>query len=390
MKKILITVILFGFFMPFFASHTKAASLPIDVWLPYWKKEAGIQETIPNLKPIWRLHPFAFEVQPDGTLVDAWNMDEVATDDFFLDVRKAKVKIVPTIAWHSGSQILNTLSSSTARAAHIDGIMAHVDAYKFDGVDIDYEAKPAESRDYFSKFLAELSKKLKAKKKTLSCTIEARTPLTSRFTVIPKDIEYANDYVAINKYCDEVNIMAYDQRNVDILLNAKKGKTGYYFPVADKEWVEKVIKETIKTISPKKIRLGVPTFGYDYVVTPVATSTATSTLLSSSTATSTYKETGIDAPGVITLGKYKYDRIGSLTYKDFKALPIGFDGTTYRNTAGELSAIYYQNGVTHFASISDATAIAQKVALAKKYKLQGVAIWTANGENDPKLWSVLK
>ncbi len=362
MRKIFILA-----FAAFFVSGTglAAAAYPVDVWLPYWKKTEGIAEATPNLAPIWRVHPFSYEVQSDGTIVDLWNMDEIATDDFFLDVRAAKAKVVPTIAWHNGTEIMNILSSSTARKAHIDGIVAHAEVYRFDGVDIDYEGKPAESREHFSAFLQELSARLRAQKKILSCTIEARTPLSSRFTVIPADLEYANDYVAINRYCDEVNIMAYDQRDVDIILNAQKGKGGLpYLPVADREWVEKVIQETVKTIDKKKIRLGVPTFGYEYEM-----------VLGKS-------DTGLVAGG--------YSRLRSITYRDFDGLVKASGMKPFRNAAGELSLFYISGNSIRIAWISDSEAVKAKVALAKKYGLKGVVVWTANGENDPNLWKVLK
>lgn len=361
-KKVIFSLIIIAFAIP---SGVFGASLPISAWIPYWRDEQGIAEISNYLKPLWQANPFSYEVQSDGTLVDLVGLEEILWQDFWIDARAEKVKMVPTIAWHNGEEIMATLSDTKLRTEHVSGILAHVDAFKYDGVDINYENKPAESRPYFSAFLKELSAGMKKRKKLLSCTIEPRTPLASRFLVVPKDQEYANDYKEINKYCDEVKIMAYDQRNVDILLNAKKGASGPYLPVADKDWVEKVIKETTKTISAKKIYLGVPTFGYEY---EIITTTSTNS-------TSTTKE---------------YRRIKSLTYKDFQIITSNLDQKPTRNSAGEISAVYPVGSSTYIAWMSDAEAIKQKVALVKKYKLKGVSLFSVNGEGDPGIWKILK
>jgi GH18 family chitinase len=189
---------------------------------------------------------------------------------------------------------------------------------------------------------------------------------------IPPEIEKCvNDFKSINAYCDEVRIMAYDQRNVDLKLNKAKGGVNYYMPVADKDWVKKVLDEAIKTINKKKIVLGIANFGYEYEVVKNDSDTL-------------------------------YDKRQSLTYTEMMTLASTTGSTPKRNAAGELSFVYEKQvpvssttptltvTSTRYISFSDATAIQEKVTLARKYGLKGVYLFKVDGESDPKLWTVLK
>ena len=350
-----------------------ATKFSYGVWIPYWKKVAAVPEVVANIAKIKIISPFSYEVQKNGKIWDAMKLkDESWLQLFELTGSQGKT-IIPTISWASGDEIHTNLSSSTLRAAHIKNILALVDQNDFDGVDIDYENKLADTRVYFTKFLTELKKELAKRKKTLVCTIEARTPTSSRFVTVPKDLEYANDFKEIGKVCDEVRIMAYGQGGIDLLLNkAKRAKGNYYMPVADKDWTEKVIKEALKSISKNKLVLGVPNFGYEYAV-------------SAATASSSVQ----------------YDRLRTISYKDINAIVANTGIQTKRNNAGELSVTYTTSSVSmatsttattslRFISFSDSYAIQDKTKLAKKYGLKGVAVFRIDGESDPKLWDILK
>ena len=354
MKKLVL--ILFILLVPAI-SHAK--SLEFSAWIPYWKKTAAVAETKTNLDQLNTILPFSYEVKVDGTIKDAMRIDQEPWVSLLTQARAKKIKIVPSILWNNSSAIKNTMSTQKNRNAHIKQIVDLVKANNFDGVDIDYENKPAEVFYTFGAFIRDLSTELHKNKKTLSCTIEPRLPPTSRFLTIPEEIRYANNYAIFNKYCDEVRIMAYDQMTADILLNKRKKSLGYYTPVADLDFVKKVLAYANHEINYSKVVLGVANYGYAYQVIDKGT-------------------------------YYDYKKLSALSYKTFTDLAQSTGSTPVRNTAGELSFAYVKEGQQRYAVISDSVAIATKVQLAKNIGLRGVVLFKVDGESDPKLWGVLK
>jgi len=373
-------ILLLGF-LPFVAD---AAALPFEVsgWIPYWRSATGTADAIAHISTFKEINPFGYTVKNDGTLFDAMKIDEAPWPEFIKAARAKKVRIIPTVMWSNGEAIHNILSKQKTRIALEDSITALVKEKGFDGIDIDFEGKKAETKNYFSTFLKGLYQRMG--KKWVMCTIEARTPLDSRFDTIPKDIQYANDFVEINKYCDRVRIMAYDQGSIDLRLN--EAVPGPYVPVADPRWVEKVIKLTAQTIAKKKIVIGVPTYGYEFELTPL--------------------EEG-----------YRYDLLWAFNPKYALDLAKHLGATPQRNAAKELSFTYVATSTSAApqtenqallgallatstpaavkASLrilwwSDANAIQDKVLLAKKLGVRGVAVFKIDGGEDPAMWNILK
>ena len=349
------------------------------VWIPYWQKTNGASSTLANLSSVTQISPFAFELQTDGIIKNVLKIDEEPWTTLIAEAKKKKIKVYPSILSYPHNDLEKNyqyllLAQRKSRNAHIKDIAALVNKNKFDGIDIDYEAKTLESGPYFSDFLTSLSKELHKTKKQLICTIEARTPADSRYATTSQEVlskvEYTNDYKVIGKVCDQVRIMAYDQLGDDAQLS-KNNSDSLYRPVADIKWIMKVLNLAMFDIPAKKIILGVPTYGYKYEVIPA---TATSSI--------------------------KYSRIGSMNfnYADDLAKSIGI--TPARNDAGELSFTYatttdisgnYLGGTHQFLVwYSDAVALADKIRIAKLYKLGGVAIFKIDGGQDPKIWTVLK
>ncbi|MEN9881238.1 MAG: hypothetical protein RLZZ308_421 [Candidatus Parcubacteria bacterium] len=370
MIKLLTTLFVFSQF--FFYAHA-VTTFTHAAWIPYWKKTDGASTTLANLNRFDEISPFSYEVTDTGSLIDASRIRQEPWTSLILEAKKKGIKVYPSILWIDRDAMEKTLNNKTERKLHIDEIVSEVVYYGFDGIDIDYEGKSAETRVGFSAFLKELSAQLKKNKKTLICTIEARTPVDSRYSKVTKEIlakiEYSNDYKAIGKYCDKVRLMTYDQIDGDVKLSTQY-KNELYRPIADIAWVKKVLTLTLRDIPAHKIIVGVATYGYKYEYTTSST------------------------------GTIAYKKIGSMNYKYADELAKSLGITPVRNKAGELEFSYASSTdlsnktvgsmKTYYVTYSDSVAIAEKIRIAKLYHLGGVAVFKIDGAQDPAIFGVIQ
>jgi spore germination protein YaaH len=232
-----------------------------------------------------------------------------------------------------------------------------------------------------------LAQRLHPAGEKLTCTVVPRTPPSSLYVTVPATIVYPENYTVLNQYCDEVRLMAYDQENVDLNLDASKGGDGtLYAPTADPDWVTKVVQLALQSISPKKIMLGIPTYGYEYEVSWAGGVT-------------TYQRVRAwDFFGAMD----RADSLGIATTRDNAGeLSFTFSSTTYiqeppiltsyvsSTEPAILKAVNPNATTTFFVSFPDAVSELQKVTLAKKYGLRGVMFFKADGDIDPAIWNSL-
>lgn len=376
----------------------QAAAKPLEVsgWIPYWRVATGTADVLPHLPALTEINPFGYVVRDDGSLYDAFGLGSPTSSTspmalaLITAAKAKKVRVIPTVMWSDTDAIHAILRKQKTRIALEDRIAALVKSQGFDGIDIDFENKKYEDRDYFSLFLKGLYQRMG--NKWVMCTIEARTPVSSRYdgTPPPDATHYVNDYIAINKYCDRVRIMAYDQGAIDVKLSG--AQKGPYIPVADPQWVEKVLTLAAKTIAKKKLVIGIPTYGYEYQVTR------------------------------LSLSGYRYDLLWALNPRYGTELAASLNIVPTRNSAGELSFLYtptstatdghevrlsnnplpatttvYAAGFAGATQLdppqnivwwSDASAMQDKVALARKLGLRGVAFFKFDGGEDQGLWNL--
>lgn len=330
-------------------------------WIPYWQKFQGCETVKSKLNFFNELSPFAFEVKSDGSLINTLKINESPWTDLLPKAGDSKILILPTILWTDSKTIHTILNSAAARKRHIRDIIHLIETKNFDGIDIDYEGKDASDKDIFSVFITELSCALKAKGYYLSCTVEAKTaddpPNGWQQT---RAMAWANDFSILNKYCDEIRIMAYDQPFQT--KGAKEWQDDSEYPYAanaDILWVEKVIKYALQKIAPEKIVLGIPTYGWEFTIKG-------------------------------TSKNWSYKRFKSTTYPQAVELAKSYSMIPKRDHSGELSFIYQKETENYLDYFPDGESIRQKIQLAKKYRLGGIVFFKLDGLEDKKMWESLK
>ena len=371
------------------------ASEEVEVsgWIPYWRASEGSKAAVSHIKAFSEVSPFGYTVKKDGTLYDAMKLKSSAWKKLFSSARKNDVLILPSVMMSDGAQIHAILSDASARTKHIDSIMSEVEKHDFDGIDIDYEGKRASTREHYSTFLKELKERLG--EKVLVCTIEARTPPESLYKVVPANLEYANDYPSINKYCDRVRIMTYDQQTADIKLNA--GATHPYAPVSDTRWVRKVMEFTKKTIDADKLSLGIPTYGHEYEITIYANGLYGYKKLWSFNpkyATDMAKKKKI-TPARSESGEMVVAYLPKKLPKTAGKLSVDAPEGTSKAEMAMYQARAYAMATGNPTKVnvmwwSDAGAIKEKVDLARELGIRGVGIFKIDGGFDKGLWNAIK
>jgi spore germination protein YaaH len=160
--------------------------------------------------------------------------------------------------------------------------------------------------------------------------------------------------------------------------------------------VENIVTLAAQTIPKNKIIIGIPTYGYEYTVTPLSGSGYQYKVLWPFNPRYAIE---IAAKLGITPKRNSAGELG-FTY-DARLLeppPTGNQSTqtqqaiTASTTVSQNEGSQVNNGQQPFnyMSWSDASAIADKVALARKLGVRGVAVFKFDGGEDPLMWSVLK
>lgn len=221
------------------------------------------------------------------------------------------------------------LKNPIAEQKAINNLLALVEKYGYDGLNLDLEGVPPKDRQRFTHFVAMLANTLHHYGYYLTLSVPAETANNPQNTW-----SGAYSYRKLGKIADLIMIMAYDQHGV----NSQPGS------IAGQRWVKQVVSYATHSMPSSKIILGIATYGYNW--------------------TTNHGTTALSWFQAASLAK-KYDPKHLSHFKFTK------NGISHQ--------VYYENSKTYSAK--------QHVVIG--YDLRGIALWRL-GIEDPKIWQVIR
>lgn len=232
------------------------------------------------------------------------------------------------------SEILNDYQ---LRSNLINNILAEVEKYDLDGINLDFENIYQADKDNYSNLIVELAPRLKEMDKVLSVDVTA--PDGS------EDWSLCFDRNKIASAADYIVFMAYDQNGVS---STSPGTTAGY------DWVETNINKFLnqETVDANKLILGIPFY------------------------TRIWKTDGTTAKSEIVSMKDTYSKI-----------PSGAN-VKWLDDVKQNYTEYLQDNLTYKIWIEDTKSITEKLNLVSNYNLAGASYWEKDRETDD-VWSII-
>ena len=235
------------------------------------------------------------------------------------------------------SEIMNSYEK---RKELIENIVKACIDYDLDGINVDFENMKQEDKDLYSRFIIELTPRLK--EIGLVTSVDVTAPDGGETWSLCFDRHVIGDVA------DYIVFMAYDQYG---LSSNKAGTTAGF------NWVELSLNKflTTEVIEPEKIILAIPLYTRLWTV---------------------------DANGEVIKNP-------TVSMKDIDSvIPEGTE-KQWKDDVKQYYVEYQEGGNTKKMWIEDITSLKEKVSLIKKHNLAGVASWQKGMETD-EVWQMLK
>lgn len=270
---------------------------------------------------------FSYQIKPDGSLTSL-NEEALIREAYRFNV--APLMVITNISRpgeFSSDLIREILQDESKQNLLISNIIDVMNNKGYFGADFDFEYLYPEDRELYNNFMRKAADRLHSRGYTISAALAPKTRADQ-----PGLLYEAHDYHAHGNTDDHIILMTYEW--------------GYLFseamPVAPINLVEQVITFAVSQIPSEKILMGIPNYGYDFLVPRIEGKPAT--LLTNLGAVELAAQ--VDA-------EILFDEIAQSPYFD-----------------------YYIDDAHHQVHFEDARSIESKILLAVEFNLGGLSIWT--------------
>lgn len=292
---------------------------------PFIQQEV-LDDTLPNLSS---LSVFSYGFTTAGDLVPP------ALDDSFMIDAALRSGVRPVLTLtplgpdgnFNNALITAVVNDQEARDNLLNNLLATVQAKNFQGVDIDFEYIRPEDRVPFADFVADVRNFLAPYGYHVSVALAPKTSDTQAGLLYE-----GKDYGLLGEAADSVLLMTYEW-----------GYTyGPPMAVAPLDKVRQVVEYAVTRITPSKIDLGIPNYGYDWTL-PFVQGSSRATTVSNLEAVRIAVEAGV---------------------------PIQFD-----EVAMSPFFRYEKDGQLHEVWFEDVRSYREKFSLLPAYGLRGMGYW---------------
>ncbi|TCN25149.1 glycoside hydrolase family 18 protein [Mesobacillus foraminis] len=283
---------------------------------------------------------FHYRIGPDGDIVNELN--DLTAIQATWSHRVTPLATITNLtsggfSTHLASQVLN---NPTARNNLVNNIYNLATARGYGGVNIDFERVAAADRDLYTGFLRQLRERFEPAGLAVTVSVPAKTS---------EDIPWLKGYDlgGIGSVVNYVFIMAYDWHHA----GSEPGPTA---PITE---VRRTIEYAISRIPTRKIILGVPLYGYDWVV-PYTAGTVASAISN---------QNAIDT-AIRHQSPIQYSEVYQSPYFQYRD----------------------EQGRTHEVWFEDVRSMSTKMILAREYNLQAIGAWQLTLGFAPGPWLLTK
>ncbi len=315
----------------------KSRDVAVNGYLYPFIDESVLRAVLPYLTYIT---VFTYGFREDGSLIPE-------QDEAVLDIaRSYGVGALLLISTLTDEGVFNNQLSSrlfadpAAQVALIANLLDTVRTKGYRGVEVDFEYINREDAAGYVAFLTQLKQALENEGYLLFVALAPKIDADQ-----PGLLYEGHDYGGIGAVADYVILMTYE-------WGYKFGPPGAVAPLPN---VEQVIQYAVSEISPEKILLGVPNYGYDW-------------------------------PLPFVQGETEAQGIGNVAAVEL----AGEQGADIRFDRGAKAPYYYYtaDGTPHVVWFENAESVAEKLRLVERYGLAGISIWNVM-RYFPQLYRVL-
>ena len=283
---------------------------------------------------------FTYGFREDGSLI-------AEQDEVLLDIAKSYgVGALLLISTLTDEGVFNNQLSGKifndpiAREALITNLLSTVRETGYRGVEVDFEYLSREEAAAYVSFLTELKRALEAEGYLLFVALAPKTSADQ-----PGLLYEGHDYQGIGAIADYVILMTYE-------WGYKFGPPGAVAPIPA---VEQVVQYAVTEISPDKILLGIPNYGYDWPLPFVQ------------------GETEAQGIGNVAAVEQAVEQQTDIQFDRYAKAPFYY---------------YTQEAVPHVVWFENAESVSEKLRLVEQYELAGISIWNIM-RYFPQLYRVL-